>query len=128
MNILRETSLILRNSVLVTLAVVLGFAIGSALGIPTWLQGFCLVPAGCLYYRLSGSARPAWWKEFGSLTLLSGFLFVFTVIFPHVPQRYQMIFSLLFIMLAPIDPVTRWLERRFAKTPPADANSRSELS
>ena len=128
MNILRETSLILRNTVLVTLAVVLGFAIGGALGVPAWLQGFCLVPAGYLFFRLSGGARPAWWKVFGFLTVLSGIAFVFTVVLPHVPQRYQMIFFVVFVMLAPIAPVTRWIERRFAKNPPADADSSSKSS
>jgi hypothetical protein len=128
MNILRETSLILLNAVLVTLAVVLGFTIGGALGIPAWLQGFCLVPAGYLYFRLSGGAPPAWWKMLGFLTVLSGMTFIFTVVFTHVPQHYQTVVFVLFIMFAPIAPVTRWLERRFAKTPPANTNSSSDLS
>ena len=128
MNILRETLLILLNTVLVTLAVVLGFTIGGALGVPTWLQGFCLVPAGYLFFRLSGGARPAWWKVFGFLTVLSGIVCVFSVVFPHVPQRYQTLVFVLVVMFSPIGPVTRWIERRFAKTPPADVDSSSKSS
>ena len=128
MHILRETSLILRNTVLVTLAVVLGFTIGGARGIPAWLQGFCLVPAGYLFFRLSGGARPAWWKVFGFLTVLSGITFVFSVVYPHIPLRYQTCGFVLFVMFAPISPLTKWLEHRFAKTPPADTNSTPDLS
>ena len=124
MRILRETALILRNTVLVTLAVILGFAIGSALGVPGWLQGFCLLPAGFLFFRLSGDERPAWWKVVGFLTVLSGITFIFSFVFPHVPQRYQTVVVMLFVVFAPIVP--RWLEGRFTKTPPADADSSSK--
>jgi|GEM_PF-2626580 len=123
MTILRETSLILRNKVFVTLAVILGFVLGSAVGVPVWMQGFCLLPAGLLFYRLSGDARPAWWRVSSFLTVLSGITFVFMVAFPHVPVRYQTAAFVLFVMFAPVGPVTRWLERRFDKTPSPEDNS-----
>lgn len=126
MTIVRETLLILRNTVVVTLAVALGFTIGGAVGLPAWLQGFCLLPAGYLFYRLSGDAHPAWWKVIGFLTVLSAITFVFTIALAYVPERYQIIFLVLFVMFAPIAPVTRWLERRFTKTPPVDAVSSSK--
>ncbi len=50
--------ILLRNTALVTAAVVLGFMAGGAIGIPGWLQGFCLLPAGYLYFHLSEENRP----------------------------------------------------------------------
>jgi hypothetical protein len=54
----REIMILLRNTALVTAAVVLGFMAGGAIGIPGWLQGFCLLPAGYLYFHLSEENRP----------------------------------------------------------------------
>ena len=76
---------------MVTLAVVLGFTFGALVGVPSWLQGFCLLPAGFLFYRLSGDKFPSWWRVCGFLMLLSGISLVFTVVIPHVPEPYQMI-------------------------------------
>lgn len=125
MSILRETSLILRNTVLVTAAVILGFTLGSALGVPAWLQGFCLLPAALLFHRLSGGGAFAWGKVLGFLIVLSGLTFVFTVAFPHIPPGYQSAAIVLCVMFAPVSGVTKWLERRFARTPPTDAGSGS---
>ncbi len=128
MSILRETALILRNTVLVTVAVILGFLIGSALGVPAWLQGFCLLPAALLFNRLSGDEPFAWWKVLGFLTVLAGITFVFTVAFPHLPQRYQPVVVVVCMMFAPVSSVTKWLERRFGKPPKTEAGSSSQPS
>lgn len=122
MTLLRETTLILRNTLLVTVAVILGFTLGSALGVPVWLQGFCLLPAALLFNRLSDGGAFAWGKVLGFLIVLSGIAFVFTVAFPHLPPGYRSWGIVVVVMLAPVSSVTRWLERRFGKTPPADAD------
>ncbi|NLT70667.1 MAG: hypothetical protein GXX91_08220 [Verrucomicrobiaceae bacterium] len=58
MNAIRLIIVLLRNTVLVTLVVALGFALGEAIGLPTWLQIICLIPAGYLFLRLSGDPIP----------------------------------------------------------------------
>lgn len=121
MNLARETILLFRNTAIVTGAVILGFVVGSAVGIPGWLQAFCLVPAVYLFFWLSGTARPAGWKLIGFLTVLSGLTFVFSVVFPHFPEGYQTFVFMLFVMS--VGPVAKWLERRFAKPPIADAEN-----
>lgn len=115
MSILRETALILRNTLFVTVAVILGFTLGSAVGVPVWLQGFCLLPAALLFNRLSDGGPFAWWKVLGFLIVLSSFLFAL----PHLPPSYRSLGIVLFLMFSP--SVTKWLERRFARTPPTDA-------
>ncbi len=125
MTLLRETTLLLRNTVLVTVAVILGFTLGSALGVPAWLQGFCILPAALLFRRLSGGGPFAWGKVLGFLIVLSGITFVFTVAFPHIPPGYQSSGIVVCVMFAPVSSVAGWLERRFARTPPTDAGSGS---
>ena len=58
MNAVHQIIILLRNTVLVTLAVAGGFMLGGALGIPNWLQIVCLIPAGYLFIRLSGEPIP----------------------------------------------------------------------
>lgn len=74
MNPIREISLIVRNAALVTVAVILGFCVGSALGLPEWLQTFFLLPAVFLYCRLAGERRPSFWKIVGFAAVISGFV------------------------------------------------------
>ncbi|WP_397381249.1 hypothetical protein [Prosthecobacter sp.] len=128
MKLLRETSLILRNTLFVTVAVILGFTLGSALGVPVYLQGFCLLPAALLFNRLSGGGPFAWWKVLGFLIVLSSITFVFAAAFPHLPPSYRSWGIVVFVMLAPVSSVTKWLERRFGRTAPAAADSRSKSS
>jgi len=120
MKLLRETTLILRNTLFVTVAVILGFILGSAVGVPIYLQGFCLLPAALLFNRLSGGGPFAWWKVLGFLIVLSSITFVFTVAFPHLPPSYRSWGIVVFVMLAPVSSVTKWLERRFGRNPSAD--------
>lgn len=122
MTLLREITLLLRNTLLVTVAVILGFTLGSALGVPVWLLGFCLLPAALLFNRLSDGGPFAWGKALGFLMVLSGFLWAM----PHVPPSYRFPGVVLFLIFSP--SVTRWLERHFAKAPPADAGCSSESS
>ncbi|MCX6850858.1 MAG: hypothetical protein NTY98_18245 [Verrucomicrobia bacterium] len=128
MKILRETALIMRNTLLVTVAVILGFTLGSAVGVPIYLQGFCLLPAALLFNRLSDGGPFAWWKVLGFLMVLSCITFVFTVAFPHLPPSYRSWGMVVLVMFAPVSSVTKWLERRFGRTAPADAGSRSRSS
>lgn len=128
MKLLREITLLLRNTLLVTVAVILGFTLGSAAGVPIWLQGFCLLPAALLFNRLSGGGPFAWGKVLGFLIVLSSITFVFTVAFPHLPPSYQSWAVVVLVMFAPVSSVTKWLERRFGRTSPADEGSRSKSS
>ena len=121
MKLLREITLLLRNTLLVTVAVILGFTLGSAVGVPIWLQGFCLLPAALLFNRLSDGGPFAWWRVLGFLIVLSGITFVFTVAFPHLPPSYQSWGVVVLVMFAPVSSVSKWLERRFGRTPPTDA-------
>lgn len=123
MKLLQEIGLLFRNTLLVTVAVILGFVIGSALGVPVWLQGFCLLPAALLFHRLSSDAPFAWGPVLGFVVILSGITFIFSVAFPHVPQGFRSLAFFGVVALVPVSRVTRWLERLSGKAPPADAES-----
>ncbi len=125
MKLLQETGLLLRNTLLVTAAVVLGFVLGGALGVPVWLQGFFLIPAALLFHRLSGGGAFAWGKVLSFLVILTGIAFVFTVAFPRLPQGLQSLALIVLVMLDPVSPMAGWLERRFRKAPPTAADATS---
>jgi energy-coupling factor transporter transmembrane protein EcfT len=112
MNPIRETSLVVRNAALVTVAVIFGFCVGSALGLPVWLQGLFLIPAMILFYALSGEQRPAFWKIFGFTGLLSVFVLLVSWGFRYVPEQYFWIYFIL-IAFVPFGPILNWFERRF---------------
>jgi len=76
MRIIRETAVLVGKSVLVTLAVALGFALGSALEIPSPLQPLCFIPAAFLFFRLSEGRFPAWWKPIAFFILYSGLSYI----------------------------------------------------
>lgn len=122
MKLLREFILLLRNTLFVTVAVILGFTLGSALGVPLWLQGFCLLPAALLFNRLSGGGVFAWGKVLIFLIVISGFMWAL----PHIPPHYRFLAMVLFLIFSP--SVTKWLERRFQRTAPAAAGSISQSS
>lgn len=109
MSLLPPAIRVLRNTLLVALAVVLGFLAGDAMGMPVWAQGFCLLPAAVLFFHLAGRARPAWWRMLAFFTVMSIFTGVFTYVLPLIPQRYQTLAFVFLIMLSPITPVARWL-------------------
>ena len=114
MNPIRETSLVVRNAALVTVAVILGFCVGSALGLPVWLQGVFLIPAMLLFYWLSGDRSPALWKIFGFTGLLSVFVLLVSLGFKYVPEQYFWIYFILIALIAPFGPILKWFERRFS--------------
>ncbi len=101
---------LLRNTALVTAAVVLGFMIG-AIGIPGWLQGFCLLPAGYLYFHLAEVKPPSKLKIVAFMLAVSAISYVFHVVFPHAPSSLRTFAFLMLVMFAPIQRVTNWLER-----------------
>jgi hypothetical protein len=114
MNPIRETSLVIRNAALVTVAMVLGFCVGSALGLPVWLQGFFLIPAILLFYGLADERRPALWKIFGFTALLAVYVLLVSLVFKYVPEQYVWIYFILLVLIAPFGPILSWLERRFS--------------
>lgn len=119
MSLISEITKLLRNTALVTLAAVLGFAAGSAFGVPVWLHGFFLLPAAVLFYRLSGDPRPPWWRMIAFCAVLSVYVGVFTLILPYVPKHFQTLAYMILIMLMPWTPMQRWLDHRFGKATPA---------
>ena len=113
MNPIREISLTVRNAGLVTVAVILGFCVGSALGLPVWLQTFFLLPAVFLFCRLAGERRPSFWKIVGFAAVLSGFVLLFQLGSKYVPERYFWIYYILVALIAPVGPIFHWIDRRF---------------
>jgi hypothetical protein len=115
MKLTQEILLLLRNTLIVTLAVVLGFTIGSILRIPAALQVICLIPAGWLFYRLSGekAPRPAEWIP--SLAALALMLQGALLLVPLVPSEYQVAAVILLILLAPMRPLERAIKRLMSR-------------
>lgn len=125
MNPIREISLTVRNAAFVTVAVILGFCAGSALGLPVWLQTFFLLPAVYLFCQLAGERRPSLWKLVGFAVLLSGLVLLFPLGSKYVPERYFWIYLIL-VAFAPFGPALRWIERRFiGKTDKSEAVGRN---
>ncbi len=114
MNPIRGTSVVIRNAALVTLAVILGFCLGDALGLPVWLQGVFLIPAMLLFYALSGERRPALWKIFGFMGFLSIFVLLVSFGFRYVPEQYLWVYYIFIALIAPFGPILHWAERRFS--------------
>lgn len=99
--IIHEIGSLIGKTILVTAVVVLGFGLCGLLGLPSWAQGFGLVPAGYVFCRLAGEGIPPvrrWLPFLLSLTLLT---FVFSSFFPHVPESYRTVAFLAFVMIAP---------------------------
>jgi hypothetical protein len=101
MTLIREIGSVLFKTVLVTLAVALGFSLGDWLDLPFWLQGVAIIPAGYLFFRLNGEAPPPVRKWLPSLLGLTLLLFLFSFVYPHVPEGWQMAAIFCFLMLAP---------------------------
>jgi hypothetical protein len=101
------------KAAIVTVAVVLGFCVGSALGLPVWLQAVFLIPAMLLFCRLSGQRRPPIWKMIGFVGLLSIFVLLVSLGSKYVPEQDFWYYYMLILLLAPFGPVLNWFERRF---------------
>lgn len=117
MKLLREITLLLRNTLFVTVAVILGFSLGSAIGVPVWLQGFCLLPAALLFNWLSDGGPFAWGKVLIFLIVVSAFVWAV----PHFPPHYRFLAMVVFLMIAP--SLTKWLELRSGRSASADADT-----
>lgn len=115
MVIVREITKLLKNTLLVLIAVILGFLVTSAMGLPVWLQGFGLLPAAVLFYYLSGDPVPAWWRMIAFFAGLSVYVYLFTLVMPLVPEMFHPLFYMLLLILMPTAPVRRWLDRRFGR-------------
>ena len=118
MNPIRAISITIMKAAIITVAVALGFGIGSALGLPVWLHGFFLIPAMLLFYRLSGERRPALWKIFGFTGLLSVFVLLVFLGIKYVPEQHFWIYYILVGLIAPFGPILSWFERRFLPKEP----------
>ena len=114
----REILRLLRNAVLVTVAVVLGFVVGGALGIPSWLQVICLLPAGYLFIRLSGEEirSTANWLPYCIATLIFVGLIVLVIAFleeqfPELSDGWIMLVFALLVAVSPVNGFANWLQR-----------------
>jgi O-antigen ligase len=113
MNSIREISITIMKAAIVTVAVVLGFCAGSALGLPVWLQAVFLIPAMLLFCRLSGQRRPHIWKMIGFVGLLSIFVLLVSFGLEYVPKQDFWYYYMLILLVAPFGPILNWFERRF---------------
>lgn len=110
---IRDLSVTIMKAAIITVATVLGFGFGSVVGLPVWLQGFCLIPAMLLFYRLAGSQRPTSLRIFAFTALLSVFVFLLTWASKYVPQQDIWYYYMLILLIAPFGPIVNWFERRF---------------
>ena len=113
MNPIREISMTMMKAAIITVAVVLGFCAGSALGLPVWLQGVFIIPAMLLFYRLSDQRRPPIWKMIGFVGLLSIFVLLVSLGSKYVPDQDFWYYYMLILLIAPFGPILNWFERRF---------------
>jgi hypothetical protein len=121
MNAIRQIFLLLRNTLLVMLAVAVGFTIGSAIGIPSWLQMVCLIPAAYLFIRLSGDPVPPIRRWVPYAVAITSFVMVMSVtiglIRTHFPSLLGsswpslLIFSAIFLPMVPMGSFAAWIER-----------------
>lgn len=113
MSILHEIFLLLRNTLLVTVLACFCLAMGSVVGLPSWLLGLCFVPAALLFHWLSGEGRPQWWETLGFVGILTVLLMILVMTVPLVPEPYRDAVFLLMVLVFPIDPLIRWLRSWF---------------
>lgn len=99
---MREIWLLLRNTIIVTAAVILGLVAAEWLGFSSWMTAFCLLPAIYLYFWLARESPPVWWKVAGFLAVLAAFAFVLSELLPGVSERYQTLAFLLIVWLTPL--------------------------
>lgn len=102
------------KAAIITVAAVFGFGVGNALGLPVWLQGFFLIPAMLLFYRLSGDRHPAGWKILGFTALLSVFVLLVSLGSKFVPEQDFWYYYMLIVLIAPYGPILNWFERRLS--------------
>ncbi|MFT3992342.1 MAG: hypothetical protein QM680_13135, partial [Luteolibacter sp.] len=120
MNAIRPIIILLRNTVLVTLAVVVGFLVGSAIGLPNWLQVVCILPAGYLFLRLSGDPIPSskhWIPHALAITILVAIMSLVTGLvrtrFPALYESSWTFIMIFFIMSMPMRALAALFERHW---------------
>jgi hypothetical protein len=113
MSILREIFLLLRNTLLVTVLACFCLAMGSVVGLPSWLLGLCFVPAAVLFHRLSGDGRPPWGETLGFAGVLTVLVMILAMTVPLVSEPYRDAVFLLMVLVFPIDTVVGWLRSWF---------------
>lgn len=128
MSILREIFLLLRNTLLVTALAYLGLAMGSAVGLPSWLLGLCFVPAALLFHWLSSEARPQWRETLGFVGIFTVLVMMLAVTLPLVPEPYRDAVFLLLVLVFPSNTVVRrlgnWFQGRSLNTTPRGQTGR----
>ena len=120
MNAIHQVIILVRNTLLVTLAVAGGFTLGSAIGIPSWLQVVCLIPAGYLFVRLSGDPTPPM-KRWASIAIATtavmlAITLAYELIENHFPSLDKSFwpFSLIFIVtVMPVGEFAAFIERHW---------------
>jgi hypothetical protein len=130
MNAIRQVIVLLGHTILVTLAVAGGFMLGSAIGIPSWLQIVCLVPAGYLFIHLSGEPIPPMrrWVSYmvaiiGLVSVVSFANWIIRNQFPSIHQS-TWISSLIFgALLFPMRAIASYVQRHW---PFRDTDNSSE--
>ena len=88
MNAFHQLTILLRNALLVTLAVVFGFRLSDALGLPGGLQVISLIPAGYLFVRLSGDPIPPLKKWAPFAIAITGFSLLEPLVMETVRTHY----------------------------------------
>jgi hypothetical protein len=98
--IIHEISVLFGKTFLVTLVVALGFGLCSWLGLPSWAQGFGLIPAGYVFCRLAGERIPPVRRWLPFLLGISLLIYVFATFLPHVAEAYRTAALVVFVALA----------------------------
>ncbi len=114
MNPIRDILGTIMKAAIITVAVVIGFGVGDALGLPVWLQGFFLIPAMLLFYRLSGDRCPARWKIFGFAALISIFVLLVTFAAKYFPEQDFWYYYVIILIVTPFNSILSWFERRLS--------------
>ena len=119
-----EMFILIRNAALVTGAVILGSLLGNALGIPIWLQAFCLLPAGYLFMCLFEEGRPpaSKWLPFGIalsvfISLIVGITSLVRSSYPDLPDIYSVAIFFFLVAIAPVQFFAKWLQKHWPKKP-----------
>jgi len=99
--VLIEVMVILGKTVLVTLAVPIGFILGGVLRLPDWAQAFGFLPAAYLFCRLSGEPVPPMRRWLPFLLGLGFLTFVFRSVYHHVPESYRTAAFVIFVLVIP---------------------------
>lgn len=119
----KEILLVVRNAVILTLAISLMLGLCALLHIPGWLQGFGFIPIAYLYFTLSREKPLPFWKLFGFVTMLCCFDFLSQEFLPRENMIYRILVFGLFLWFT--QSASRWFDQRLQKRTLANS-ARSE--